>query len=72
MINVNKYKLIQNKTIDFFINIEISNKIIENIKSFGKIDITSGLINTIIESEDEANEFSKFLFKWYLISFSNF
>ena len=61
--NVNKYKLIQNKTIDFFINNEISNIIIENIKSFGKIDITSGLINTIIESEDEANEFSKFLFK---------
>ena len=61
--NVKKFKLNQNKKIKFNINNEISNKIIENIKAFGKIITHYELVDKIIKNEDEANEFSEFLFK---------
>ena len=68
--NVKKCKLNQNKKIEFNINNEISNKIIENIKDFGKININTGLVNKIIKNEDEANELSEFLFKEKIIKFN--
>ena len=36
--NINKCKLSKDKIIEFYINNEISDKILENIKDFGKIN----------------------------------
>ena len=70
--NINKCKLNKDLQIDFSIDNELSNKYIENIKNFGKINkipIDLGLVNKIIKNNEEAEEFCKFLFKDRIIKF---
>ena len=70
--NINKCKLNKDLQIDFSIDNELSNKYIENIKNLGKICKIlneSGLVNKIIKNEEEAKDFSKFLFKDKIIKF---
>ena len=68
--SINKCKINKDFKIDLSIDNEFSNKYIEGLKNFGSIITKNGLINNIIKNEEEAKDFSSFLFKNENIEFN--
>ena len=67
--NINRCKSNKDFQIDFKINDESCNKIIQNIKFLGQISKGNGLVNNIFKTQDEANDFSNLYFKEKNVAF---